>query len=153
MIPERTPFIRQLLRDSDAFLPSDQEVRSLCGEGIDLEEAARIFCGWGARLVLIKMGALGVLLMDQEELRPMHLRPFHAPGDRRVIDVTGAGDAFCGGFMVGLATTGEALLAAQMGLVSASLIIEGYGAIYALKVDRDLAKQRLEIMKQRQAYS
>jgi hypothetical protein len=36
-----------------------------------------------------------------------------------------------------------------MGLVSASLIIEGYGALYALQVDRSLAKKRLQIIRER----
>lgn len=151
MIPERVPYIRQMLPHIDAFLPSDQEVRSLFGEEFDLAEAAGIFCSWGVPLVVIKMGAKGVLVLAQGDKQPVHLRPYHAPNDPRVIDVTGAGDSFCGGFMVGLATTSNPLRAAQMGLVSASLIIEGYGALYALRVSQETAKNRLAIIEQRQS--
>ena len=68
---------------------------------------------------------------------------YHPVGDERVIDVTGAGDAFCGGFMVGLATTGSPQVGVRMGVVSASLVIEGYGALYALDKPKTLAAERL----------
>ena len=68
---------------------------------------------------------------------------FHAARDRRVVDVTGAGDAFCGGFMIGLRQTGDPLRAVHYGLVSASLVIEGYGALYALSRGPKVAHERL----------
>jgi ribokinase len=114
-----------------------------------LIEAANTFCEWGVPLVVIKIGAEGVLVRDREHDRLIHLRPYHSPGDPRVIDVTGAGDAFCGGFMVGLARTADPIQAAQMGLVSASLIIEGYGALYALKISKEKALHRLGIVERR----
>jgi ribokinase len=146
MIPERIPYIRQILPTIDAFLPSDQEVRSLFGDDVDLIEAANNFCEWGVPLVVIKIGADGVLVRDREYDHPIHLYPYHLPGDSRVIDVTGAGDAFCGGFMVGLAKTADPIQAAHMGLVSSSLIIEGYGALYALKISKEKAARRLGII-------
>jgi len=132
MVPEQTDIIQGLFAYVDAFLPSDQEVRSLFGEDVDLWEAADILCDWGAPLVVIKNGANGVLVQDRKNGRRTHLPAYHSLGDHRVIDVTGAGDSFCGGFMVGLAKTGDPLQAARMGLVSASFVIEGYGALYAL---------------------
>jgi ribokinase len=62
--------------------------------------------------------------------------------------VTGAGDAYCGGFLVGLHQTGDPLEAALMGSVSASLVIEGTGALYALEALPDLAQARLHAMRQ-----
>ena len=153
MIPERIPYIRQILPSIDAFLPSDQEVRSLLGDGIELNEAANIFCEWGAPIVVIKIGAGGVLVRDKDHDRPIQLRPFHIPGDPRVIDVTGAGDAFCGGFVVGLARTADPIKAAQLGLVSASLVIESYGALEALKIDKVKVAKRLEVIEHRRHIS
>ena len=46
--------------------------------------------------------------------------------------------------MVGLAETGDPVKAACYGAVSASFIIEGYGADYALGVTRDQAEDRLK---------
>jgi ribokinase len=60
------------------------------------------------------------------------------------VDVTGAGDAYCGGFMIGLAQTGDPLEAALRGSVSASLVIEGLSALYALETGPALAAGRLE---------
>ncbi|MCA9928446.1 MAG: hypothetical protein KC419_08215, partial [Anaerolineales bacterium] len=129
-----------LLPQIDAFLPSAMEVRSLFGEDIDLAQAAQTLCRWGAPLVVIKNGANGVLVQEGENghfdfaqrQRLTHIPAYHTPGDPRIVDVTGAGDSFCGGFMVGLASSGDPVQAAQMGVVSASLVIEGYGALYAL---------------------
>ncbi len=143
MVPNRVDLIRQILPAVDIFLPSDQEVRSLFGDEIELEEAAQTFLSWGASLVVIKIGEQGVLLQGKADDQLLHLRPYHKLGDERVIDVTGAGDAFCGGFMVGLAKTADPIQAAQMGLVSASLVIEGYGALYALNVAKGEAQRRL----------
>jgi len=147
MVPERLPYLRQILPAIDVFLPSDQEVRSLFGQDVDLWHAASKLCEWGAPLVLIKIGARGVLLMEGANGRRLHLPAFHQPGDPHVVDVTGAGDAFCGGLMVGLAETADPIQAAQMGLVSASLVIEGYGAIYALEGDKGKALDRLRKFK------
>jgi ribokinase len=144
MTRDRLSYIQQILTTIDVFLPSDQEVRSLFDDSIDLGAAARAFCAWGARLVVIKMGAAGVMVLEQGQQDPIILPPYHRQQDDRVIDVTGAGDAFCGGFMVGLARAGDAIHAAQLGLVSASLVIEGYGALYALQVDKSQALRRLE---------
>jgi ribokinase len=143
MIPERAGYIRQILPQIDAFLPSDMEVRSLFGNDVDLREAADTLCNWGVPLVVIKNGANGVLMMEGGNGRSTHLSAYHPANDPRIVDVTGAGDSFCGGFMVGLAQTGDPIQAARMGLASASLVIEGYGALYALNRGKDEARERL----------
>ena len=148
MIPARQQSIQEILSQVDVFLPSDQEVRSLLGSDISFWQAAELFNSWGAPLVIIKVGARGVLLYDRRNgLR--HLLPYHQPDDNRVIDVTGAGDAFCGGFIVGLAQSADPVRAAQMGLVSASLAIEGYGALFILSAGRNIAQERLQQLQAR----
>ena len=145
MIPELSHHVRQIVQQADAFLPSEMEIRSLFGEETGCLDAAHTLCSWGAKLVVVKMGAEGVLMVERNG-RYAHLRPYHHPNDPRVIDVTGAGDAFCGGFMIGLARTHDPIRAAQMGLVSASIIIEGYGALYGLTRSSDEAANRLATM-------
>ncbi|WP_420630297.1 carbohydrate kinase family protein [Candidatus Leptofilum sp.] len=132
MIPARAAQIKQILPQIDVFLPSAMEVRSLFGEGVDLAEATVMLTKWGAKWVVVKNGADGVLLADGRTQTITHIPAYHPANDPRVVDVTGAGDSFCGGFMVGLAQTGDAAQAVHYGLVSASLVIEGYGALYAL---------------------
>ncbi len=143
MTPALADHIRRFLPYVTAFLPSDQEIRSLFGPHAAQIDVARVLTAWGAPLVVIKRGAAGVLLYERDSDRVTELPAFHPPHDPRVIDVTGAGDAFCGGFMVGLSRTGDPRHAARYGLVSASLVIEGYSALYALTLPPAAAPHRL----------
>lgn len=145
MVPEHSDFVRQIVQQVDAFLPSEMEIRSLFGEETGYLDAACTLCKWGAKLVIVKMGAEGVMVVE-ENGRYTHLPPYHQPNDPRVIDVTGAGDAFCGGFMVGLTRTQDPIQAAQMGLVTASIIVEGYGALYPLSLPTNTITQRLHTL-------
>jgi ribokinase len=149
MQPAFAGYIREMLPRVTAFLPSEMEIISLFGDDADMGEAAAALLEWGAALVVIKLGADGVLVAGNG--RYQHLKPYHAANDPRIVDVTGAGDAFCGGFMVGLARTGDPIEAARMGLVSASLVIEGYGAFYALNGSRGTAVPRLAELRGRQS--
>jgi len=149
MIPERSDFVRQIVQQSDAFLPSEMEIRSLFGKETGYLEAARTLCDWGAKLVIVKMGAEGVLVVERNG-RYTHLPAFHKLNNSHVIDVTGAGDAFCGGFMVGLTRTLDPIQAAQMGLATAGIIVEGYGTLYALSQSPDKIKQRLAHLQQKE---
>lgn len=146
MVPELAHSVRELLPHVSAFLPSESEIRSLFGTDVTMQEAVSTLAAWGAQLVVVKRGRKGVLLYDSESSETWRQPPYHREGDEAVIDVTGAGDAFCGGFMVGLANTGNARIAAKMGAVSASLVIEGYGALYALKKPGVMASERLQYL-------
>jgi sugar/nucleoside kinase (ribokinase family) len=128
----------------DVFLPSAQEVQSFFGKEVGLWEAAEILSNWGPPVVVIKHGAQGVLIYERENGRQTHLPAFHASGDSRIVDITGAGDAFCGGLLAGLAAGKETVQAAEMGLVSASLVLEGYGALYALHQPSEEPQRRLK---------
>jgi sugar/nucleoside kinase (ribokinase family) len=141
MVPRLRAHIEALLEHADAFLPSEQEVRSLMG-AVDLWKAAIEFARCGPRIVVIKVGDRGALVYECEHNRRSHV-PAYPAG---VVDTTGAGDSFCGGFMVGLAETGDAIRAAMYGTVSASFVIEGYGALYALNAVPDQALARLQYL-------
>jgi sugar/nucleoside kinase (ribokinase family) len=143
MVPELASSVRELLPHVDAFLPSESEIKSLFGPEVSLRAAIKTLGDWGAPLVIIKRGRNGVLLYDHESGNQWRQPAYHPATDKRVIDVTGAGDAFCGGFLVGLATTGRPEVAARMGVVSASLVIEGYGALYAMNAPKETAGNRL----------
>ena len=146
MIPERRELIKKILPQVDVFLPSAMEIRSLFGAKSDLAEAAVTLTEWGARWVVVKNGAEGVLLVNGRTQTIAHSPAYHQANDPRTTDVTGAGDSFCGGFMVGLAQTGDPAQAIAYGLVSASIVIEGYGALYALSRKSE-AGTRLEKVK------
>jgi sugar/nucleoside kinase (ribokinase family) len=59
------------------------------------------------------------------------------------VDPTGCGDAFCGGFLVGLAETGDLRTAMTYGTVAAGVVAEDHGAAHALALDRDDLRSRV----------
>jgi ribokinase len=85
------------------------------------------------------MGAAGSLVAGQGET------PVAVPAApvARVEDVTGAGNAYCGGFLVGLAETGDLARAGRYGAVSASFALEQLGAVFPIAGLRARAEQRL----------
>ncbi|WP_420642447.1 carbohydrate kinase family protein [Candidatus Leptofilum sp.] len=148
MVPARTAQIKQILPQIDVFLPSAMEMRSLFGDEVDLAEAALTVASWGVPWVVVKNGAKGVLLVNGRSQTITHFPAYHTANDSRIIDVTGAGDSFCGGFMVGLARTGNATQAVPYGLISASLVIEGYGALNALSRQAEALARLADYSKQ-----
>jgi ribokinase len=142
MIPELLQYVKQVLSQVDVFLPSDTEVRSLFGDDVEIAAAARRLALWGPEIVIVKCGAAGILIHEKAANKSTRSRPWHELGDKRIVDVTGAGDSFCGGFLVGLANSGDCYYAARQGLVSSSLVIEGYGATYALTRPKAVVEER-----------
>ncbi|RLT44180.1 MAG: carbohydrate kinase family protein [Chloroflexi bacterium] len=121
--------VSAVLRLCDAFLPSEAEARLLFGPEASHQEMARRLAEAGAPVVVLKLGAEGSLVYQQttDSFTPIPALP------AAVVDVTGAGDAFCGAFAVGLAESGDPVTAAQWGAVAASFVIEGFGALHALE--------------------
>jgi ribokinase len=121
----------------DAFLPSRVEAEALLGEWPGPDEAVRELAELGARTVVIKLGAEGSIGLRRSELVRM------PAGSEAPVDPTGCGDAFCGGFLVGLAETGDLRAAMAHGTVAAGFVAADHGASHALAIGRDAARERL----------
>ncbi|GGH17859.1 hypothetical protein GCM10007036_19640 [Alsobacter metallidurans] len=121
-----------------AFLPSETEAAALVGPLAPEIAAARLVAS-GAPLVALKLGSRGALLAGRDLPRPVAIPV--APV--RAIDPTGAGDAFCGGFLAGLVRTHDPVAAACLGAVSASFAVEDFGPWRLLGADRREARARL----------
>lgn len=137
--------IGEALAQCDAFLPSEAEARLLFGPDTSRQEMARQLGEAGAPVVVLKLGAEGSLVYQRatDSFAAIPAAP------AQVVDVTGAGDAFCGAFAVGLAETGDPVAAARWGAVAASFVIEGFGALYALEsVREDEKSDRLKRMQE-----
>lgn len=135
--------LRVVLQGLTAFLPSEEEIRALFwGKTNDLWEMARRISEYGPRIIVIKRGVLGQMLFDAETNRRFEIPAYPS----RLADPTGAGDAFCGGFLAGLQKTNDPLVAALHGNVSASLKVEGTGPFYPLEVMPGLAEARLRAL-------
>lgn len=121
-----------------AFLPSEREAAALVGLLAPEVAAARLVAA-GAPLVALKLGSRGALLAGRDRAGPVTIpvAPVQA------LDPTGAGDAFCGGFLAGLIRTGDPVAAACLGAVSASFAVEDFGPWRLLGADRSEARARL----------
>ena len=127
-----------LLAHVAAFLPSAKELAVLAPRVAD-DTALRLLNEAGAPVAVVKRGAAGCLVRDGgARLLEVPALPVVA------IDPTGAGDAFCGGFLAGLMRTGDAFAAACFGTVSASFAVEAFGPFHLLEARRDEARARLQ---------
>jgi sugar/nucleoside kinase (ribokinase family) len=125
------------IREWDFLLINDSEARLLSGQTL-LRRAAEVILGMGPRILVIKRGEYGAVLFTSEG-------HFIAPGYLlgQVVDPTGAGDCFAGGFIGHLAQHGpdpDSLRNAVIyGSVMGSFCCEQFG------VDRFRTLTRAEI--------
>jgi sugar/nucleoside kinase (ribokinase family) len=95
-----------LLRKIDVVLPSEEDLE-LYRPGVPVIDAARQLIEYGSHGVVVKIGADGSLVFDSKG------KITHVPAYAvNAVDPTGAGDSFCGGFLVGLRETGDLVQAA-----------------------------------------
>ncbi len=128
-----------------AFIPSEEELRALFqNRSSDLWEMAEALAGYGCEMIVIKRGERGQLVYDAAARTHWEVPPYPA----RFSNLIGAGDAFCGGFLAGYRRTYDPLEATLYGNISASLVVEGDQAIYALDVLPGLPLARLESLRQ-----
>ena len=133
--------ILELLPKTDIFLPSAEEVLRLTGMD-NWSKAARYFASLGPSLVVIKLGNEGCITFDAERDETMSLPAFPA---QNILDTTGAGDSFCGGFVAALiGNQGTVAEAARAASVSASFAIANYGVDALFTASPVEARQRLK---------
>jgi sugar/nucleoside kinase (ribokinase family) len=86
------------MRYIDYFLPSVEEAEKLSGES-GLDKMADIFFDSGVKHIIIKLGKDGCYLRESKSGAGKY---FPAYKNIKAVDTTGAGDAFCAGFLFGL---------------------------------------------------
>lgn len=116
----------RVLRAVDIYFASEEEARLLTGER-NLIRAGRRLLDRGPRLVVLKKGEHGALVFGPDFLFGIMGRPCEV-----VVDPTGAGDSFAGGFLGYLDKIGDFRAstirrAAVYGSVMASFTIEDFG--------------------------
>jgi len=125
-IRNKRPSLKRMLKRVTIYVANDQEARSLTGEH-NLLKAAGGLLRMGPAMVLIKKGEHGVIFCSDK-----HMFSLPAFPTRKVIDPTGAGDTFAGGFMGYLARVNKISPAAvkqalAFGTVAASFNVEAFG--------------------------
>lgn len=99
---EHTPDeLREVIGRVDILLINDSETRELAREP-NLRRAAATLLEWGPQLIVVKKGEHGAVAFSEDWV-------FAVPGLplETIVDPTGAGDAFAGGFLGYVAATGD----------------------------------------------
>ena len=108
-IKDHRPALLEVLKGLDVLLINDTETRMLAGNN-NLVQAARAVMGMGPQHLVVKHGEYGATLFYGSEPKSgTAVRAFRAPALplEEVIDPTGAGDSFAGGFFGYLASQPE----------------------------------------------
>jgi sugar/nucleoside kinase (ribokinase family) len=133
----------QTMRMVDAIVLNDAEIRMLTNEP-NLTKAVKQIRELGPRIVVVKQGSYGACLFTDDGF-------FFVPGYplETVVDPTGAGDAFAGGFFGYLDRHSEGgssdsvlRCAAVYGSVVASFAIEAFGSERLQELSQDEIEAR-----------
>lgn len=133
--------LMKAIRTADFVSINESEARELAGMP-SIARAGRALLNGGTKAVIIKLGEYGAAYISGEDY-------FVAPGYplEEVVDPTGAGDAFAGGFMgyldsVGAIDQQTIRRAIIYGSTVASFCVEGFGPSRLLTLEREEVEQR-----------
>ena len=128
--------LKKLLGHVDILMINDAETRELAGEPIIVKAARRIM-EMGPKMLIVKRGEYGALMFSKEGI-------FYAPSYplEEVLDPTGAGDTFAGGFMGYVAShdinnVNDYKRAVIYGSVLASFTVEDFSVNRLAKLKKD----------------
>ena len=123
---------------SDYFTPNETEASMLAGipvENVDqAESAAKIFLDRGVKTAVITLGEIGVYVRNSEISQ--HVPAFDM-GDK-VLETTGAGDAFNGGFAHALAQGMSLIEAIRFGSATAAISVTRLGTAPAMPFNSEI---------------
>jgi sugar/nucleoside kinase (ribokinase family) len=137
--------IPALISGLNVFIPAEEDLRELFkGRSKDVWEMGEEMADWGCEIIVIKRAEKGQLLFDYGAKKKYEVSAYPS----KMVDLTGAGDVFCGGFLAGYIKTYDPLQAVLYGNVAASIAVEGTGAFYTRDVLPGLQEARLESIKE-----
>ncbi|MBM3612407.1 MAG: ribokinase [Alphaproteobacteria bacterium] len=125
------PLGDEMLALCDFVTPNESEASALTGVEVtsveSAEAAARALRARGVGAAIITLGEKGALYHDGA--RSVHVPPFHAGP---VVETTGAGDAFNGGFAAALAEGADSIAAVRFGCTTAGISVTRAGTAPAM---------------------
>ena len=141
--PEK-PLPDAFLALSDYFIPNETEAALLTGLPVETVEQAEVAAAAlqarGARNVILTLGVRGALVVTEDGVATVV--PSFSVGP--VVETTGAGDAFCGGFATALAEGQPLLEAVRFGCATAGISVTRKGTAPSMpsraEIDAVLAK-------------
>jgi ribokinase len=123
---------------SDYFTPNETEAAMLAGISVETIEqaeiAAKIILERGVKTVVITLGKLGVYVRNAEISQ--HVPSFDM--GEQVLDTTGAGDAFNGGFAHALAEGMSLIEAVRFGSATAAISVTRLGTAPAMPFNKEI---------------
>jgi ribokinase len=122
--------MKSIIKRSYAMFPNETEVRLLTGKSY--KEGAEVLLKLGAKLVAVKRGKHGCYVTDGKG--HYNIDTYKV----KVLDTTGAGDAFCAGFIYGLVKGKDLFECGKLGNFVASRCVSAMGARTALPKQADL---------------
>ncbi len=146
-ITGRLEALLEVLKQTDLLFVNDQEIRQLTGCKDIFQGAAKIFA-MGPKMVVVKKGENGAVLLSGKKKFFSTIYPVE-----EVVDPTGAGDTFAGGFMgyVGKAGTvnWETLKTAMIyGAAAASFAVEDFSVDRLKKVTLKEIEKRVKAIRE-----
>lgn len=126
---------REPLAHVDALFAGEDDLRLSGSAAGTLGDLA----GDRLRLLVLKQADRGGMLRD---CHAAETHRWHARADD-VVDVTGAGDAFAGGFLAGWLATADIPSSLAQGVISASFVLEDWGSRGLARATPTLARARL----------
>ena len=123
---------------------NDEEARLLC-KTANLIKCAKMIMSWGPQFTVIKKGEHGSLLFMDDYIFPAAAYPME-----EIVDPTGAGDAFAGGFIGYLAQQDNLKIrtfkeAVVHGNVMGAFAVEDFGVKRLLAITKEDIQKRFEI--------
>lgn len=106
------------------YKSSLEEIIILTGKS-DLNKAINVIHDFGVKTVIVTLGAKGAILSVEKTVYNIPPCSF-----RKLVDPTGAGDVFIGGFLTEYIRQKDSLWCACVGAAAASTVIEGIGPTF-----------------------
>ncbi|MDQ2684662.1 MAG: PfkB family carbohydrate kinase [Thermoproteota archaeon] len=148
-IENKKTSVIKMIEKTHGVVINDQEARLLCNNS-NLVKCGRELLSYGPKFVIIKKGEHGVLFFYDDIIIPIPGYPLES-----VVDPTGAGDSFAGGFMGYLIANKSKDLLNDIQLLKESILmgsIMGTFAIEAFGTDKLFETTKLDIMNRFELY-
>ena len=142
--------LTQVIEAVDVLFMDEHEVRQFSApyiKGVNVVKAARYILGLGPLMVVVKRGEHGVIQFMRDSVFASPAYPLEV-----VVDPTGAGDAFGGGFMGYLAATGDLSQAAFRRATAVGSVMGSF-AVESFSVERLCSLTRLDFANRLQGFA
>jgi sugar/nucleoside kinase (ribokinase family) len=145
--------LERTIRTVDCLILNDEELEQLTGRATTVA-AAQELLGWGLKAVVAKQGKYGATLFTEEDVFALPAYPLE-----HVVDPTGAGDTFAGGFVGYVAAQGadasHEVLARAMayGTALASYNVEEFGTERVTRLTADEIAGRVSDLQRMTAFT